>query len=406
MSIHRKKGDTMGVGILGSYSSKFGKLEGVSIYDLIVEAGRGAIADAGIAAKDIDGVWVGNFSAGSFNNQEHIAPWGVEIDPGLLYKPCTRVEVACASGSAAVREARLAIGAGEAHFALVVGVEKMTSLDRDGVTHALAMASYWPEEGSKGVTFPGLFGMWSKAYREHYGYTDDEMDLWQAMVHAKNRDNATHNELAHMYTKPSSLEFALHVSDKNPLIADPLKLSDCSLVSDGAAAMVLGPIEDVKTLKEHAVEIVSQTLVTDHMHSSGRELWHNTAGRMAVESAYRKAGIVASDVNCAEVHDCFTINELLAYEAMGLCPEGDGGHLIEKGGVVQPDGSCPVNLSGGLIGKGHPVGATGVSMHVYVARQLEGRPLGLGAKNPEIGVVVNVGGSNVSNFASVLKRVK
>jgi acetyl-CoA C-acetyltransferase len=396
----------MSVGILGSYTSRCGKLENSSIYDLIVEAGRGAIVDASIAAKEIDGVWIGNFSSGSFNNQEHLAPWAVEIDPALLYKPCAKEEAACASGSAAVRAARLAIGAGEARFVLVIGVEKMTTLDRDGVTHALAMASYWPEEGSKGMTFPGLFGMWSKAYREHYGYSDDQMDLWQAMVHAKNRDNATHNELAHMYTKPSSLEFALHVSEKNPVVAAPLKLTDCSLVSDGASAMVLGPIEDVKALKGCAVEITSQTLVTDHLQSSGRELWHNVAGQMAVESAYRKAGVTVSDIDCAEVHDCFTINELLTYEAMGLCPEGDGGRLIERGGVVQPDGSCPINLSGGLIGKGHPVGATGVSMHVYVARQLEGRPLGLGANNPEVGLVMNVGGSNVSNFASVLKRVK
>lgn len=396
----------MSVGILGSYSSRFGKLENSSIYDLIVEAGRGAIADAGIAAKEIDGIWVGNYSAGAFNNQEHLAAWGVEIDPALLYKPCMRTEVACASGSAAVRGARLAIGAGEARFVLVVGVEKMTTLDRDGVTHALAMASYWPEEGSKGMTFPGLFAMWSRAYRDHYGHSDEDMDLWQAMVHTKNRDNATHNELAHMYTKPSSLEFALHVSDKNPVVADPLKLTDCSLVSDGAAAMVLGPVEDVKALKERVVEISSQTLVTDHMQSGNRELWHNVAGRMAIESAYRKAGMTAQDVDCAEVHDCFTINELLTYEAMGLCPEGEAGRLIQQGGVVQADGRCPVNLSGGLIGKGHPVGATGVSMHVYVTRQLEGRPLGLGAASPEVGLVVNVGGSNVSNFASVLKRVK
>lgn len=394
------------MGILGSYSSRFGKLENSSVYDLIVEAGRGAIADAGIDAEEIDGVWIGNYSAGAFNNQEHLAAWGVEIDPALLYKPCMRVEVACASGSAAVRGARLAIGAGEARFVLVVGVEKMTTLDRDGVTHALAMASYWPDEGSKGMTFPGLFARWSRAYREHYGHSEEQMDLWQAMVHAKNRDNATHNELAHMYTKPSSLEFARRISEKNPLVADPLKLTDCSLVSDGAAAMVLGPVEDVKALREQVVEISSQTLVTDHMQSGRRELWHNIAGRMAVEAAYRKAGIAAQDVDCAEIHDCFTINELLTYEAMGLCPEGEGGRLIEQGGVVQPDGSCPVNLSGGLIGKGHPVGATGVSMHVYVARQLEGRPLGLGASNPEVGLVVNVGGSNVSNFASVLKRVK
>jgi acetyl-CoA C-acetyltransferase len=396
----------MSVGILGSYGSKCGKLENKSVYDLIIEAGRGAIADAQIDPRDIDGVWVGNFSSGSFNHQEHLAPWAVEIDPALLYKPCVKVEAACASGSAAVREARVAVSAGEAHFALVVGVEKMTSLDRDGVTNTLAMASYWPEEGSKGLTFPGVFGMWSQAYREHYGYSDEQMDLWQAMVHAKNRDNATHNELAHMYTKPSSLEFALHVSEKNPLVAPPLKLTDCSLVSDGAAAMVLGPIEDVKALKQNVVEISSQVLVTDHMQSGKREMWHNVAGRMAVESAYRKAGITVSDVDCAEVHDCFTINELLSYEAMGLCAEGDGGRLIERGGVVQPDGTCPVNLSGGLIGKGHPVGATGVFMHVYVARQLEGRPLGLGARNPEVGAVFNVGGSNVSNFASVLKRVK
>lgn len=396
----------MSVGILGSYSSKCGKLETKSIYDLIIEAGRGAIADAQIDPKDIDGVWVGNFNSGSFNNQEHLAPWAVEIDPALVYKPCVKEEAACASGSAAIRAARLAIAAGEARFALVIGVEKMTSLDRDGVTRALAMASYWPDEGAAGVSFPALFAMWSKSYREHYGYSDDQMDLWQAMVHAKNRDNATHNELAQMYTKPSSLEFALHVSEKNPLVADPLKLTDCSLVSDGAAAVVLGPVEDVKALKQNVVEISSQVLVSDHLQSSKRELWHNVAGRMAVESAYSKAGITASDVDVAEIHDCFTINELLTYEAMGLCAEGEGGRLIEHGGVVQPDGTCPINLSGGLIGKGHPVGASGVSMHVYVARQLEGRPLGLGARNPEVGAVFNVGGSNVSNFASILKRVK
>lgn len=396
----------MSVGILGSYSSKCGKLETKSIYDLIIEAGQGAIADAQIDPKDIDGVWVGNFNSGSFNNQEHLAPWAVEIDPALLYKPCVKEEAACASGSAAIRAARLAIAAGEARFALVIGVEKMTSLDRDGVTRALAMASYWPDEGGQGVSFPGLFAMWSKSYREHYGYSDDQMDLWQAMVHAKNRDNATHNELAQMYTKPSSLEFALHVSEKNPLIADPLKLTDCSLVSDGAAALVLGPIEDVKALKQNVVEISSQVLVSDHMQSSKRELWHNVAGRMAIEAAYAKAGVTAADIECAEVHDCFTINELLTYEAMGLCPEGEGGRLIEHGGVVQADGTCPINLSGGLIGKGHPVGASGTAMHVYVARQLEGRPLGLGATNPEVGAVFNVGGSNVSNFASILKRVK
>jgi len=163
----------MSVGILGSYSSRFGKLENSTIYDLIVEAGRGAIADAGIAAKEIDAIWIGNFNSGSFNNQEHLASWAVEIDPALLYKPCAKEEAACASGSAAVRAARLAIGSGEARFVLVIGVEKMTALDRDGVTHALAMASYWPEEGSKGMTFPGMFGMWSQAYREHYGYSDD-----------------------------------------------------------------------------------------------------------------------------------------------------------------------------------------------------------------------------------------
>ena len=395
----------MSISIIGTYNSKFGKLEDKTIYDLIVEAGKGAIEDSKISAKEIDEIWVGNFSAGGFNNQEHIAAWATKIDPNLRYKPCTRTEVACASGAAAVKGGMYSILAKKAKIVLVIGVEKMCTLDIKGVTKTLAMASYWPEEGAKGMTFPGLFAKFSEGYQKYHNYSREQMDKWQAMVAVKNHSNAMKNPLAQMH-REYTLEFASQVSDKNPMIAPPLKLSDCSLVSDGAAALVLVDTEIAKNIKDKVVEISSLAHVNEYLPISDRCVYENRPGKIAVQKAYKEAGVNVNNIKVAEVHDCFTINEMLSYEAMGLCKDGEAGKILEAGDVVHLGGRCPVNLSGGLKAKGHPVGATGVSMHVLIARQLIGEAIGIQAQNADIGLVFNVGGANVTNIVSILKRVK
>lgn len=395
----------MGVSIIGTYNSKFGKLEDKTIYDLIIEAGKGAIEDSKIPSKDIDEIWVGNLSAGGFNKQEHIAAWATKIDPDLRYKSCTKAEVACASGSAAVKSGMYSILAKKAKFALVIGVEKMFTLDTEGVTRVLAMASYWPEEGGKGITFPGLFAKFSEEYQKHYGYSREQMDKWQAMVAVKNHHNAMKNPLAQMH-REYTLEFASQVSDKNPIIAPPLKLTDCSLISDGAAALVLTDTETAKSIKEKVVEITSLAHVNEYFPLSERSLYENRPGKIAIQKAYEEARVKINDIKVAEVHDCFTINEMLCYEAMGLCDDGEAGKILEAGNVVHVGGKCPVNLSGGLKAKGHPVGASGTSMHVLIARQLMGEAIGIQAANADIGLVFNVGGANVTNIVSILKRVK
>ncbi|MGB9839739.1 thiolase domain-containing protein [Thermovenabulum sp.] len=394
----------MGVMIIGTAHTKFGRLN-ESLYDLIITAGREALEDAGIEAKHIGGIFVGNYSGGGFNNQEHLAPWAIEINSELRFKPCTRIENACASGSAALEAAKNAIEAGEIDFALVVGVEKMTTLDTKGATKVLAMASYWPEEGAKGMTFPGLFAQFARGYKEKYKITDEKFRESLAKVSAKNHTNGKYNPLAQMGKELSYCDILNLPDEKNPIIAEPLRLYDCSLVSDGAAAVVLSREEFAKDLKDELVEISALSHTTDYLPLSKRYNWEFTAGKKAVMQAYEKARITVEDVDFAEVHDCFTIAEILAYEALGFAKDGEGYKLLDEG-LVYPDGKWPVNVSGGLKAKGHPVGATGVSMAVLAARQLLGKAIGIQLKDCEIGVTFNIGGSAVSNYVLVLKRVK
>ncbi|KYO65380.1 Acetyl-CoA acetyltransferase [Thermovenabulum gondwanense] len=393
----------MGVMIIGTGHTKFGRLN-ESLYDLIIAAGREALEDAKIEAKQIGGIFVGNYSGGGFNNQEHLAPWAIEINPELRFKPCTRIENACASGSAAIKAAKNAIEAGEMDFALVIGVEKMTTLDTKGVTKVLAMASYWPEEGAKGMTFPGLFAQFALGYKEKYKITDEKFRESLAKVSAKNHTNGKYNPLAQMGKELSCYDILNLPDEKNPIIAEPLRLYDCSLVSDGAAAVVLSKEEFAKDLKDELVEISALIHTTDYLPLSKRYNWEFTAGKKAVMQAYEKARITVEDVDFAEVHDCFTIAEILAYEALGFAKDGEGYKLLDEG-LVYPDGKWPVNVSGGLKAKGHPVGATGVSMAVLATRQLLGKAIGIQLKDCEIGVTFNIGGSAASNYVLVLKRV-
>jgi len=382
--------------IAGWGHTKFGKLTDQSLEDLVIEAGSHALADAGIAGADVDGIWMGHFNAGMVPDG-FPSSLAMGIDPGLRYKPANRLENACASGSAAVFAARQAILAGEARIALVIGVEKMTHLSGADVTAALGHASYQKEEA--GTSFPGIFAQFAQAYFEKYG--DHTQAL--ARIAAKNHGNSVNNPLAQLQ-KPMDEEFCATVSDRNPMIAAPLKKTDCSLVSDGAAAIVL-VADDVLGSVQKAVKMRGVAQVSDLLPMSQRDLLAFEGPRKAIHTAYARAGITVDDVDVAEVHDCFTIAELLIYEAMGLAAHGHAADLL-KGGVVHAGGRLPVNLSGGLKAKGHPVGATGVSMHALIARQVVGQADAMQHPGAELGLVFNMGGSGVANYASILEGVK
>jgi len=384
------------VNIAGWGHTKFGKLPDQSLEDLITAAGQEALADAGLSGADVDGVWLGHFNAGLVDDG-FASSLAINIDPGLRYKPATRLENACASGSAAVFAARQAILAGEAKVALVVGVEKMTHLSNPEVTKALGRAAYQKEEA--GLSFPGAFAMFAQTYFDRYGDHTGAL----AKIAAKNHGNAMNNPLAQLH-KALDEAYCATVSDRNPIVAAPLKVTDCSLVSDGAAALVLVADDMLGDVKK-AVKMRGVAQVNDVMAMSQRDLLAFDGPRRAIHSAYQRAGITVDDVDVAEVHDCFTIAELLIYEAMGLAAHGHAADML-KGGVVHAGGRLPVNLSGGLKAKGHPVGATGVSMHTLIARQVLGQADAMQHPGAELGLVFNMGGSGVANYASILEGVK
>ena len=384
------------VQIVGWGHTKFGKHTEADLEDLIVEAGREALAHAGLPADDVDGIWMGHFNGGLVPDG-FPASLALAIDKDLRFKPATRLENACASGSAAVFAARNAIEAGRAKIALVLGVEKMTHLSSRDVGTALGHASYQKQEA--GLTFPAVFASFARAYAEKWGDPTQAM----AMIAAKNHANAMHNPLAQLH-KPLPVEFCATQSERNPMIADPLKMSDCSLVSDGAAALIL-VADDVATSFPQAVKMRAGLQVNDLLPMAGRDLTAFEGPKRAIRGALTDAGLTIDDIHVAEVHDCFTIAELLLYEAMGLAAQGRGRDAIEAGDV-QRDGRLPVNLSGGLKAKGHPVGATGVSMHVMVARQTIGQAGDMQKEGANLGLVFNMGGSGVANYASILEGVR
>ncbi|MFT7598821.1 MAG: acetyl-CoA C-acetyltransferase [Acidimicrobiales bacterium] len=383
----------MNPSIIGWSHIPFGRLED-SLETMILKVARGAIADAGISSSEVDASWLGHFNSG-------LVPDGfpaslmIQADEGLRWKPATRVENACASGSAAIYSAMNAIKAGEADIALVVGAEKMTNNSTADVTTALGGASYQKEEA--GSSFPQIFAQFARAYFEEFG--DHSSTL--ATIAAKNHANGAKNPLAHMQ-KDVGFDFCNTVSDKNPMVAEPLRVTDCSLISDGAAAIIIAS-DDVAKNHEKAIRFRSTAHVQDILPMSRRKLTDFEGPAKAFASAFDQAGISVNDLDFAEIHDCFTIAELLVYEAMGLAPKGEGAKVLADG-LVYPDGALPINLSGGLKSKGHPVGATGVSMHVMTAMQLAGEAGDLQKANADLGCVFNMGGSGVANYCSVLER--
>ncbi|HLI20934.1 MAG TPA: acetyl-CoA acetyltransferase [Stellaceae bacterium] len=385
--------------MIGWAHSKFGKHEGVDIEGMIVPVAAEAIKDAGIAPGDIDEIYIGNFNGG-FVRQEFPSSLVLQVDPALRFKRTTRVENACATGSAAIYQGLYAIAAKKARIVLVVGVEKMSEVSGPQVGDLLIRAAYLKEEGDIDGGFAGVFGRIAQAYFQRYGDQSDAL----AMIAAKNHKNGAANPLAQLQ-KDLGYEFCRTVSDKNPLVAGPLKRTDCSLVSDGAAALVLADVETALKGKK-AVVFRAAEQVNDYLPMSRRDITQYEGPAEAWRRAFKSAGVGLDDLSCAEVHDCFTIAELMIYEAMGLEKPGQGARAILSGKVAK-DGPLPVNASGGLKAKGHPIGATGVSMHVLQAMQLTGMaPSGIQIGDPQLAAVFNMGGAAVANYVSILERLR
>jgi acetyl-CoA C-acetyltransferase len=381
--------------IVGTGHTRFGKLE-YGLEALIHIAGREALVDAGIDGSVVDAVWLGHFNAGLVPDG-FCSSMPIAMDGGLRFKPAVRCENACASGSAAVYAALDAVRSGRVRVALVIGVEKMTGLDTAGATRSLGSASYQAEEGS--LSFPAIFARFAQAYAARYGSPIEAM----AQLAVKNHSNAMLNPLAHLH-KPLELSFCLAPSERNPEVAPPLKVTDCSLISDGAAALVIVRADMIGQFRD-AVRFRAAEQVNDLLPLSRRDLVAFEGPRRAFEQAYRSAEIGVDDLDFAEVHDCFTIAELLAVEAMGLCAPGQGREIVREGQTAR-GGRLPINLSGGLKAKGHPVGATGVSMHVLAARQLTGRAGDIQVPDAGLGLVFNMGGGAVVSCVSILENAR
>jgi acetyl-CoA C-acetyltransferase len=382
----------MDASIVGWGHTAFGASE-ESFENLVLEAAREAIDHACIHPAEIDAVWLGHFNAGMVDDA-FASSLVLGIDDHMRFVPATRVENACASGAAAIYAARDAIRAGSAQVALVIGAEKMTHLKASEVTRALARASYQKEEA--GVSFPEIFARFARSYFQAYG------DQSEALAHiaAKNHKAGLDNPLA-QFRKDLTFDACNIVSDRNPMIADPLRLTDCSPISDGAAALVM-VADHMAAEFPRAVRFRAAVQVNDFLPLSRRDLTELAAAHHAFDLAYKQAGITVDDLDVAEVHDCFTIAELMICEAMGLAPKGQGGRLAAEG-VTARGGRLPVNLSGGLKAKGHPVGATGVSMHVSAARQVTGTAAAMQEPGAELACVYNMGGSGVANYCSILE---
>ena len=388
----------MSAAIVGWAHIPFGKLYGETVESLIVRVAGEALADAGLEAKDVDEIVLGHFNAG-FSAQDFTASLMLQASPDLRFKRATRVENACATGSAAVHQGIRAIEARAARIVLAVGVEQMTTTPGPQIGENLLKASYVREEADIEGGFAGIFGKIAGLYFQKWGDQSDAL----AMIAAKNHKNGVGNPYAQM-RKDLGFDFCRTESEKNPFVAGPLKRTDCSLVSDGAAAIVLADVETALQFKK-AVAFRAAEHVQDFLPMSKRDILKFEGCAVAWKRALARSGLALNDLSFVETHDCFTVAELIEYEAMGLTAEGQGARAIKEG-WTQKDGKLPVNPSGGLKAKGHPIGATGVSMHALTAMQLTDSAGELQIKNARLGGIFNMGGTSVANYVSILERIK
>ncbi len=381
------------VAIIGIGMTKFGQLFDRDLSSLAVEAGAKAIRDAGISQKDVEVLYGGTMSGGIFNNQEHL---GSMLSDKLGFKniPSVRVEAACASGGLALRQGYIDIASGMHDIAVVGGVEKMTDLTTSGVTKALATAADSESEGIFGATFPGLYGMIARLHMHRYKTTEEQM----AEVAVKNHDNALLNDFAHFHKR-------ITVSDvmKSGYIADPIKLLDASPITDGASAIVLASEKVAKKYSDTPIWIMGSGHATDTISLHDRDdLTTLKATVIAAKRAYEQAKIEPKDIGVAEVHDCFTIAELLALEDLGFVKKGESGKFTEEG-HTRIGGRIPINTSGGLKAKGHPIGASGVAQAIEAVMQLRNEA-GKRNTNAKIALTHNVGGSGGTAVVHIFKR--
>lgn len=381
------------VSILGIGSTAFGRHIGTPIEALAVQAAAQALADADVVRTEIGALYLGNFISGPLNGQEVLA--GMVADRlGLPNIPCTKVEGACASGGIAFRQAALAIASGQCDVALVVGAETMTHASGAEVTAALNCAMDNRSDGASGLTFPGLFGMAWRIHASRYGTTRRQVSA----VVRKNKSNGTRNPLAQM-----GAELTDDVIEQSPMICDPLQLYDCCPVSDGAAALLLVARDRAKGSGRMPVDVLASVQTRGASRIAGHaDLCSFDATVSAARKAYEIAGIKPQDVDLVELHDCFSIAEIVDSEDLGLIPRGQGAAWAAEG-RTSISGDIPINPSGGLLAKGHPVGATGVAQIHEAVLQLRGMHTNQ-VRDAEIAMTHNLGGTGIACTVNILRR--
>jgi len=384
--------------IVGWSHTKFGVSEQVDLEGLLREAIPPALDHAGVTPDAVDGVFLGVYNNGFLPQSFEAGLVGMAV-PELRHAPVARLESACATGSAALYSALDFVNAGRGRVALVVGAEKMTSIPAQDAGKLMVGGSYVPEEGDSSPGFAGIFSGIAQSYFDRYGDRSEEL----AMIAAKNHRNACDNPFAHL-RKDLGVDFCNTVSEKNPYVAPPLRRTDCSLISDGAAVLVIADTEVASGLKR-TISVRAHTQFNDFMALSRRDPTEFLGAEKAWRATLDRAGLSLDDLDLVETHDCFTIAELIEYEAMGLAPRGEG-HRVVREGIAQRGGRLPVNLSGGLKARGHPLGATGVSMHVMAAMQLAGEAGNMQQEGARLAGVFNMGGAAVTNFATILERTR
>ncbi|MBC7444445.1 MAG: acetyl-CoA acetyltransferase [Polaromonas sp.] len=386
-----------GVHMVGWSHSRFGKFDQLDPETLIADAAAAALADAGLDSTEVDAVVVGTFNGG-FVGQDFPSSLAINAQPGLRFKPALRVENACATGSAAIYTGIQAIRSGQADVVLVLGYERMNGLPSSQVGDVLLQCAYVKEETSA-TGFAGVFAGIAQMYFDRYGDASDAL----AHISAKNHLNALANPYAHV-RRDLGFAFCNTVSDKNPIVAGPLRRTDCSLISDGAAALVLCSERALAHGRfRRAVKFRAAQALNDYLPVSRRDVLKLEGCQLAWQRAFAEAGCMLDDLSLVETHDCFTIAELLEVEAMGLAQPGQGPAVIREGQTLR-GGRLPINLSGGLKAKGHPIGATGVSQHVLAAMQLVDEAGDMQLPGAKLAGVFNMGGVAVANYASILER--
>ena len=379
------------VALVGAGMTAFGELWQASLRDLFVDASLTALRTAG--TDRVDSIYIGNMAAGQFIGQEHLGPLLAD-QLGMRGVPAVRIESACASGGAALRMGFLEVASGAADVVLVAGVEKMT--DGADVTAVLASAADQEHEVYHGVTFPGLYAMIARAHMQSRGTTEEDLH-WVAV---KNHRHGALNPKAQFRR-----ELTIDDVANSSLVAAPLRLLDCSPVSDGAAAVILVPLARAREFTDRPVRIRGSGMATGAMALADRaDPAFLDAVRASAERAYRMAGIGPHDVDVAEVHDCFTIAEICVIEALCLA-ESVSAAEAARVGYTALGGERPVNTSGGLKSKGHPVGATGVAQAIEIFEQLRGDAGARQVPGATIGVAQNMGGSGASSVVHVMERV-